>query len=63
MIPDTDAYFETTGQDIVLMAILASGERSEAQWRHMIDKVGGLKITQIWTFQKGTESLIEIELA
>ncbi|ODM14728.1 hypothetical protein SI65_09917 [Aspergillus cristatus] len=62
VIPDTNAYWETTSLDIIMMANFASQERTERHWHCLVESVG-LKITNIWTAQRGVESLIECELA
>ncbi|CAG8075316.1 unnamed protein product [Penicillium nalgiovense] len=62
VIPDTNAYWETTSLDIIMMADFASTERTEAHWHQLVESAG-LKITKIWSAQRGVESLIECELA
>ncbi|KAJ5131069.1 O-methyltransferase family 2 [Penicillium bovifimosum] len=62
VIPDTNAYWETTSLDLIMMADFASTERTEAHWHRLVESAG-LKITKIWSAQKGVESLIECELA
>lgn len=62
VIPSTNAYWETTSLDIIMMADFASQERTEKQWRELTASVG-LKIVNIWTRRRGVESLIECELA
>ncbi|KAL4802514.1 S-adenosyl-L-methionine-dependent methyltransferase [Aspergillus unguis] len=62
VIPATNAYWETTSLDIIMMADFASTERTERQWRELTASVG-LKIVNIWTRRRGVESLIECELA
>ncbi|KAL3260276.1 hypothetical protein ABHI18_004719 [Aspergillus niger] len=62
VIPSTNAYWETTSLDIIMMADFASTERTEKQWRALVESAG-LKITSIWTVRRGVESLIECELA
>ncbi|KAL3447643.1 S-adenosyl-L-methionine-dependent methyltransferase [Aspergillus insuetus] len=62
VIPSTNAYWETTSLDIIMMADFASQERTETQWRALVESVG-LKIVKIWTVRRGVESLIECELA
>ncbi|KAL4899338.1 hypothetical protein BDW74DRAFT_171611 [Aspergillus multicolor] len=61
VIPDTGAYWETTSLDLIMMQI-GSGERTERHWRNLLESAG-LKISSIWTAQRGVESLIECELA
>jgi hypothetical protein len=62
VIPDTDADWQTTSLDIIMMSLFASQERTERQW-HALAESAGLKIVNIFTAEKGVESLIECELA
>ncbi|KAI1214680.1 S-adenosyl-L-methionine-dependent methyltransferase [Annulohypoxylon truncatum] len=62
VIPPRNATWEATGLDILMMTLLASRERTEQDWRHLLGEAG-LKITKIWTVANGVESLIECELA
>lgn len=61
VIPDTGAYWETTSLDLIMMEF-GSTERTERHWRALLASAG-LKIVNIWTAQRGVESLIECELA
>jgi hypothetical protein len=61
VIPDSGPYWEATSLDLIMM-IVGSCERSERQWRALLESAG-LRIVKIWTAQKGVESLIECELA
>ncbi|PYH79787.1 S-adenosyl-L-methionine-dependent methyltransferase [Aspergillus uvarum CBS 121591] len=60
VIPDTGAYWETTSLDFIMMSI-GSGERTESQWRALLEGAG-LRVVRIWAAQRGVESLIECEL-
>lgn len=62
VIPETNAYWETTSLDIIMMSDFASSERTAGNW-HSLVEAAGLKISKIWTVQRGVESLIECELA
>ena len=62
VIPDTGAHWISTGIDIFMMAIYSSGERTEQDWRRLLEGVG-FRIAKIWTPEPGTESLIEAEVA
>lgn len=62
VIPRTNAYWETTALDMVMLAYFSSKERTEEDWNKLISDAG-LKITKIWSGGKGVESLIEVELA
>jgi hypothetical protein len=61
VIPDRNAHWLITSLDIVI-SICASGERTESIWRQHLESVS-LKVVGIWTYRRGTESLIEAELA
>ncbi|KMU85982.1 sterigmatocystin 8-O-methyltransferase [Coccidioides immitis H538.4] len=61
VIPDIDAYWETTSLDIIMLALFSSQERTAKHWHQLLGSVG-LKIVNIWTVEKGTESLIECEV-
>ncbi|RDW59167.1 hypothetical protein BP5796_12091 [Coleophoma crateriformis] len=61
VVPAQNAHYSTTGLDIMMMSLFASMERTEEHWRGLIEKAG-LKIVAIWTYERGTESLIEIEV-
>lgn len=63
VIPTRNAYWESTALDMVMLAGFSAKERTEADWYHLIEKMAGLKIVQIWEGGHGVESLIEVELA
>lgn len=62
VIPATEASWESTSIDVLMMTLLASQERTAAQWQQLVESAG-LKVVKIWTDLKGAESLIECELA
>lgn len=62
VISETEASWEITSVDMILMALLAAQERTATQWHELLESAG-YKITKIWTDTKGAESLIECELA
>ena len=62
IIPDRDADWQMTSLDFVMMSCFSSKERTAADWRKLLDDVG-LKVVKIWTYENGSESLIEAELA
>ena len=62
VIPDRGAKAASTGTDLVMMVINAACERTETDWRALLDKAG-FKILKIWPVQEGSESLIEAEIA
>lgn len=59
VIPATGATRFQTQSDMTMMAFLGAMERTEAQWRHIIDEAG-LKVVSIWAGP--AESVIEAEL-
>ena len=61
VVPKRNAFWETTGLDLVMMITFSSYERTEEQWYELLQSVG-LRIIKIWTYEKGSESLIEAEL-
>ena len=62
VIADKGAHWLTTGLDLLVMATFSGCERTERNWRTLLQSAG-FKIIQIWTYKPGTESLIEAELA
>ncbi|KAJ8610952.1 hypothetical protein MRB53_038256 [Persea americana] len=62
VIPAEDAYWMTTGLDIMMLMLFASTERTEETWRALLEQAG-LKITHVCHYETGSESLIEAELA
>ena len=59
VLPDKGAARFATQSDINMLALLAAMERSEAQWRQLLEQAG-LKIMEIW--QGNPESVIEAEV-
>ncbi|MCJ1432413.1 hypothetical protein MMC27_001769 [Xylographa pallens] len=62
VVPDKGAAWSVTSMDWVMLALGAVRERTESDWRELL-KSAGMKIVKIWTWEQGTESLIEAELA
>lgn len=58
VLSDTDAPLMQAALDIQMMSIGAGVERSERQWRDLLDSVG-LEISGIWNQSSGMESVIE----
>lgn len=61
VIPDRNAHWAMTGLDILMMANFSAKERTEQNWRSLLD-TAGFRIVKIWTYEPGSESLIEAEL-
>lgn len=62
VIPPTKPTWEATALDMMMLTLLSSRERTEADWYHVLEEIGGLKITKIYTAANGVESIIECEL-
>lgn len=60
VLPNKGVPAMPTESDIAMMACFAAMERSESQWRSLLESAG-LKIVKIW--QGVSESVIEAELA
>ena len=61
VIPDKGAHWVSTALDMVMMANFSASERTEQNWRELLESAG-FKIVTIWTYEPGTESLIEAEM-
>jgi len=61
VVPDVKAAWPITSTDWIMMALAAAHERTEREWHELLKSVG-LRIVKIWTYEQGTESLIEAEL-
>ena len=61
VVPDIGATWSITSMDWLMMALGAVKERTEKQWKTLLGQAG-LKVVGIWTYEQGTESLIEAEL-
>jgi hypothetical protein len=62
VIPPTGADWQATALDMMVMTLFASRERTEGDWRRLLEGAG-LRIVEIWGGGEGVESLIECELA
>ena len=61
VVPSRGASAFMTHIDINMMSILAAMERTEKQWRELVESAG-LKITKIWPTAEDSEAIIEITL-
>jgi len=62
VIPNQDPHWMGTSLDICMMGLFSSQERTEKNWRSLLESVG-LRVVKIWSHSPGTESLIEAELS
>lgn len=58
VVPDVGANWQKTSLDWTMMGMLATRERTESQWRGLLEGAG-LKVTGIWNKDSGSESIIE----
>ena len=61
VIPDRNAHWLSTAIDMVMMVNFSAKERTEKNWHSLLGSAG-FRILKIWTFEPGTESLIEAEM-
>ncbi|RYP75441.1 hypothetical protein DL771_002326 [Monosporascus sp. 5C6A] len=59
VVPAMDQDYEQTALDLIMMTGFAGKERSAAQWSDILERVVGLKITNIYTGINGIESVVE----
>ena len=62
VIPNQGAHWLSTALDMIMMAGFSSSERTEQNWRTLLERAG-FTILKIWSCGPGVESLIEAELA
>ena len=62
VIPEQGAHWLTTGLDVIMMTLFGAKERTERDWRQLLQSAG-LRIVNIWAFEPAAESLIEVEIA
>ncbi|TKW50664.1 Demethylsterigmatocystin 6-O-methyltransferase [Colletotrichum tanaceti] len=62
LISDKEPLSKVTATDLIMMAGLASAERTEEQWYDLVASAG-LRVVKIWRPVQAVESVIEAELA
>ena len=62
VVSEENPTLAATSMDLMMLAHFAVRERTEAEWRGILEKAG-LKIVNIYTYPGVAESLIEAELA
>ncbi|KAI1498355.1 putative O-methyltransferase [Biscogniauxia marginata] len=62
IVPSQNPTWPITSMDQLVFALGAMRERTEADWENILSRAG-FKIVQIYSFEMGSESLIEAELA
>ena len=64
VLPDKAAPSGLMALDWEMMSFYAAGERSESQWRKMLEDPDiGLKVNGFWFYSQFDQSVIEAELA
>ena len=58
VLGDTGALLIASQLDITMMAVLSGMERTESQWKTLLEACG-LEIVKFWTVGKDVEGLIE----
>lgn len=61
IVPNVGAAWSITSMDWLMMVLGAVRERTEKQWKKLLGEAG-LRVTGIWMYEQGTESLIEAEI-
>ena len=62
VLPNTEAPLMVSSYDIMMMSIGTGMERTENQWRDLLQSIG-LEITKIWTANMFNESIIEAKVS
>lgn len=62
LVPETGADTFAAVYDLVMMAFQAGMERTESQWRQLIEKAG-LKVVKFWQPpEPGADGIVEVML-
>ncbi|XXG94868.1 hypothetical protein Hte_001127 [Hypoxylon texense] len=62
IVPSRNATWPVTSMDQLVFILGAMGERTESSWENIL-KRAGFKVTHVYSYEMGSESLIEAELA
>ncbi|KAI1482509.1 putative O-methyltransferase [Daldinia eschscholtzii] len=62
IVPDRNPTWPVTSMDQLVFVLGAMGERTEAHWESILRRAG-FRIVHIYSYEMGSESLIEAELA
>jgi hypothetical protein len=60
VLADEKAAWQHLSLDLFMMAQASSQERTESEWRELVESCGGLKIVGIYNKGEGNEGLIEV---
>ena len=62
VIPSVGANWEATYLDLYMMILFGSRERTEDDWRVLLEEKCGVRIVKIWNPGNGVEGIIECEV-
>ncbi|KAK8143173.1 hypothetical protein G3M48_007616 [Beauveria asiatica] len=62
VMPTSDAFWETSALDMVMLTLFSGQERTMVAWRHLLEERAGLSIVKVWSGGKGVQDIIECEL-
>lgn len=62
VVPATSPTYYDTSLDMTMLTVLSAKERTEAEWRSLLEGKAGLKVTGIWRPGRIGECVIECEL-
>ncbi|KAL4867610.1 hypothetical protein BDV12DRAFT_209748 [Aspergillus spectabilis] len=62
VIPETDVHPHTTSFDLNMMALLAGKERTEVEWRVLLESAG-YRVVRVWRSPLAVQGIVEAELA
>lgn len=62
IVPGRNAPWPTTSMDQLVFVLGAMAERTESSWENILERAG-FKVTHVYNYEMGSESLIEAELA
>ncbi|KAK3940163.1 S-adenosyl-L-methionine-dependent methyltransferase [Diplogelasinospora grovesii] len=62
IIPSMGASWEATYLDLYMMTLFGARERTDEDWRNLLERQCGLKITNIYNPGNGVEGIVECEV-
>jgi hypothetical protein len=62
VVPETSAHPHATAYDLTMMVLVAGQERTETEWRILLESVG-YKVIQVWRSPLAAQAIIEADLA
>ena len=62
VVPEKSAHPHATAYDLTMMVLVAGQERTETEWRALLQSAG-YKIVQVWRSPLAAQAILEAELA